>query len=51
MVEHYLDYFVFFVGDSIAALNSFMIVPGVSLLGFMIAVSLLCILIGGLLIR
>lgn len=51
MIAGYLNWFYTFISDMIAWLNSAMIVDGVSLLGFMIAVGLLCIVIGGVLIR
>lgn len=51
MVNGYLDWFITFVRDAIAWMTSVYIVPGVSLLFFLIAVALLCILIGGVLLR
>lgn len=51
MVQDYLDWFLTFIVDAIAFLGSCMIVTGVSLLHFIIAVAILCIVIGGILIR
>ena len=52
MVMKYID---FFIDDFLPSIYTFMtthyIVEGVSLLAFIIAVALLCIIIGGLLIR
>ena len=51
MVMNYIDWFFTFVSDMITWMNSQFIISGVSLLGFIIAVALLCIVIGGFLIR
>lgn len=51
MVMDYINWFFSFVSDMIGWMNSQFIVPGVSLLGFLMAVALLCIVIGGFLIR
>lgn len=51
MVQGYLDWFLTFVGDAVSWFGSVDVVPGVSLLGFIIAVGLLCIIIGSVLIR
>ena len=51
MVMDYLTWFVSFVGDAIAWMGSAQVVPGVSLLAFIVAVALLCIIVGGILIR
>lgn len=51
MIQGYLDWFLSFVSQGISFLNSCMIMPGVSLLHFIIAVSLICIVVGGILIR
>ena len=51
MITGYLNWFYTFVADMISWLNSAMIVDGVSLLGFMLAVAILCVVIGGVLIR
>lgn len=52
MVMNYID---FFLDDFMPSIYTFMtthyIVDGVSLLAFLISVALLCIIIGGLLIR
>lgn len=51
MIQGYLNWFYTFVADMIAWMNSAIIVDGVSLLGFIAAAALLCIVIGGVLIR
>lgn len=51
MITGYLDFFVSFLSSSIDWMNSVFITSGVSLLGFIMAVGILSILIGGLLIR
>lgn len=51
MVMNYIDWFFTFVADMIGWMNAQFIVPGVSLLGFIMAVALLCIVIGGFVIR
>lgn len=48
---NYINWFFTFVADMIAWMNAQYIVEGVSLLGFIMAVALLCIVIGGFLIR
>lgn len=51
MIQGYIDWFYTFVGDMIQWMNNMYIVDGVSLLAFLIAVAILCIVIGGVLIR
>lgn len=51
MIQGYLDWFLAFIGQAVSFLGSCMIVPGVSLFHFMIAVAVLCIVVGGILIR
>lgn len=51
MIQGYLDWFVTFVSSGISWMSGVYIVPGVSLLFFIISIALLCIVIGGLLIR
>lgn len=51
MIQGYLDWFLTFVSQGISFLGSCMILPGVSLLHFIIAVSVICIVVGGILIR
>lgn len=52
MVDQYLDFFIDdFLPDAVSFMSNSMIAPGVSLFGFLIAVGLLFIIIGGLLIR
>ena len=50
-----MQYIDFFIDDFMPSMMSFLttnyIVDGVSVLGFLIGVALLCIIIGGLLIR
>lgn len=51
MIQGYLNWFYTFVRDMIDWLSSALIADGVSLLGFMLAIALLCIVIGGLVFR
>lgn len=51
MVVSYLDWFITFISSGVNWLGNMFIAPGVSLFTFIIAVSLLCIIIGGILIR
>ena len=51
MVQQYINWFYDFVGSMITWLNNAYIVDGVSLLAFLIACAVLCIVIGGVLIR
>lgn len=51
MVSSYVEWFFTFVREMIAWMGAAVIVPNVSLLAFIAAVSILCIFIGGLLIR
>lgn len=51
MVQSYLDWFITFIESGISWMAVQMVVPGVSLLAFLIAVALLCIILGGLMIR
>lgn len=51
MIQGYLNWFYTFVRDMIAWLGSAQIADGVSLLGFLLAIALLCIVIGGLVFR
>ena len=51
MIQSYLNWFYTFIRDMISWLDSAFIADGVSLLGFFIAIALLCIVIGGLVFR
>lgn len=51
MIQEYLTWFYSFCRDMIAWLGSALVADGVSLLGFLLAISLLCIVIGGLVFR
>lgn len=51
MVRQYITWFPAFVADGIEVLSTLTIVPGVTVLHFLIAVAILCIVIGGILIR
>lgn len=51
MIIGYMDWFVSFVGNMISWMSGTFLMPNVSLLGFIIAVNLLLIFIGGILIR
>ena len=52
MIFDFLDFMVgHMLPDFILLLNSLMIAPGVSWLGFIIAVTLLCVVIGSILLR
>lgn len=51
MIQGYLNWFYTFVRDMISWLDSAFIADGVSLLGFSLAIALLCIVIGGLVFR
>lgn len=51
-VVSYLDYLVFTVLPALFnRLASYMIAPGVSLLGFLVAVIILCVVIGSVVMR
>ena len=51
-VVSYLDYLVFtFLPSLFNLLASYMIAPGVSLLGFLVAVAILCVVIGAVVLR
>ena len=51
-VVSYLDYLVFtFLTTLFNHLASYMIAPGVSLLGFLVAVAILCVVIGAVVLR
>lgn len=51
MVQNYLAFIVSLFQQAITWMNSSYIVPGISLLHFIIAIALMCIFIGGVLIR
>lgn len=52
MIVDFLDFMVGqMLPDFLMLLNSLMLAPGVSWLGFIIAVTLLCIVIGAILLR
>ena len=52
MVVEYLDYLVFTLLPKVyLMLDSLMIAPGVSWLGLLVAVTLLCIVIGSIIMR
>lgn len=51
MVVDFINYAINFMGQAINWMSQVYVVPGVSLLYFLIAVALLCIIIGGLLVR
>lgn len=51
MVKNYINYTINFFAQAVNWMSQVYVVEGVSLLYFIIAVALLCILIGGLLVR
>ena len=52
MVAEYLDWLInFYLPEFFLLLNALDIVPGVSLLGFIIAVTILCVVVGAILMR
>ena len=51
MIQQYLTWFLGWLGDAFTWLSGLQIVTGVSLLGFFAGVSILCIIIGMILIH
>lgn len=51
MIVDYINYTINFFAQAINWMSQVYVVQGVSLLYFLIAVALLCIIIGGLLVR
>ena len=51
MITDALDTIVSIIGAFVSALGSLYVVPGVSLLGFLIAVNMVIILIGAIILR
>ena len=52
MINEYLDFLInFFLREFFIYLDSIYIIPGVSLIGFCIAVSILTVLVGAVLLR
>ena len=51
MVMDYISYFINFVGDAVNQMNQWMVVDGTSFLGFIGAVSIICIVVGMILVR
>lgn len=51
MIVDYINYAISFFAQAVNWMSQVYVVDGVSLLYFLIAVALLCIIIGGILIR
>lgn len=52
MIKNYLDWIINTMLPTLFSyLNSLIIVPGVSLLGFVISISIICIVVGAILFR